>query len=110
MGFFLCLQMQGLQEGEKLGVGSLALAGGLAGVCYWLPVYPADIVKSKIQIDDFKNPTYRGSIDCLVKASATYSCMCSRACFMAIKGKLGQAKSLVETLGRFGESQSLYRL
>ena len=30
--------VQGLQPGEKLGVGSLVLAGGVAGVAYWGPV------------------------------------------------------------------------
>lgn len=59
--------LQGLKEDEKLGLGSLVLAGGLAGVFYWGPVYPADIVKSKIQVDDFKHPQYSGSIDCAVK-------------------------------------------
>lgn len=56
-----------MKEGEKLGVGSLALAGGLAGCAYWGPVYPADIVKSKIQVDSFQNPEYKGAIDCFIK-------------------------------------------
>lgn len=63
--------MQGLKQDEKLGLGSLVLAGGLAGVFYWGPVYPADIVKSKIQVDDFKHPQYSGSIDCAVKVSTS---------------------------------------
>ena len=67
--------MQGLQPNEKLGVGSLALAGGLAGLAYWGPVYPADVVKSKIQIDDFRNPAYKGAIDCAVKVGAAPRCL-----------------------------------
>lgn len=59
--------VQGLKQEDKLGVGSLIVAGGLAGVFYWGPVYPADIVKSKIQVDSFQNPQYSGSIDCAVK-------------------------------------------
>jgi len=61
--------VQGLKEGEQLGVGTLAMAGGLAGVFYWGPVYPADIIKSKIQVDDFRNPEYKGIIDCAVKVT-----------------------------------------
>lgn len=68
--FLKSIALQGLKEDEKLGLGSLVAAGGLAGVAYWGPVYPADIVKSKIQVDDFRNPQYSGSIDCAVKVSA----------------------------------------
>ena len=48
----------------QLGLGSMVVAGGVAGVCYWLPVYPADIVKSRIQVDDYNNPAYRSTWDC----------------------------------------------
>jgi solute carrier family 25 carnitine/acylcarnitine transporter 20/29 len=34
------------------------LFGALAGVCYWLPVYPIDVMKSKIQTDTL-DPTKR---------------------------------------------------
>ena len=27
-----------------------ALAGGLGGCCFWLAVFPADLVKSRIQV------------------------------------------------------------
>ncbi|KVH91729.1 Mitochondrial carrier domain-containing protein [Cynara cardunculus var. scolymus] len=43
--------------------GSLMLAGGLAGGSYWISVYPLDVVKSVIQIDDYKNPKYSGLVD-----------------------------------------------
>lgn len=62
--------LQGLQEDEKLGVGSLMLAGGLAGMFFWAPVYPADVVKSKIQVDDFRNPAYKGTLDCAIKVTS----------------------------------------
>ncbi|XP_076901866.1 mitochondrial carnitine/acylcarnitine carrier-like protein [Bidens hawaiensis] len=48
---------------SRLSRGSLMLAGGLAGASYWITVYPTDVVKSMIQIDDFTNPKYSGSID-----------------------------------------------
>ena len=41
---------------SELGEGSLIVAGGLAEACFWLSVYPTDIVKSVIQVDDYKNP------------------------------------------------------
>nr|XP_043608678.1 mitochondrial carnitine/acylcarnitine carrier-like protein [Erigeron canadensis] len=50
-----------------LNQGTLMMAGGLAGAAYWVVVYPADVVKSVIQIDDFKNPKYSGSIDAFKK-------------------------------------------
>nr|XP_043606155.1 mitochondrial carnitine/acylcarnitine carrier-like protein [Erigeron canadensis]XP_043606156.1 mitochondrial carnitine/acylcarnitine carrier-like protein [Erigeron canadensis]XP_043606157.1 mitochondrial carnitine/acylcarnitine carrier-like protein [Erigeron canadensis] len=50
-----------------LSQGTLMMAGGLAGGAFWVSVYPTDVVKSVIQIDDFKNPKYSGSIDAFKK-------------------------------------------
>lgn len=47
--------------------GSLIVAGGLAGGAFWVSVYPTDVVKSAIQIDDYRNPKYSGSIDAFKK-------------------------------------------
>ncbi|KAK1374957.1 mitochondrial carnitine/acylcarnitine carrier-like protein [Heracleum sosnowskyi] len=55
---------------SKLGRGSFMLAGGLAGGSFWIFVYPTDVVKSAIQVDDFKNPKYSGSIDAFRKILA----------------------------------------
>lgn len=59
--------LQGLSSTAELGVGSLILAGGLGGVAYWGPVYPADVIKSRIQVDDLQRPQYRGMLDCFSK-------------------------------------------
>jgi len=59
--------LQGLSSTKELGVGSLVLAGGLGGVAYWGPVYPADVIKSRMQVDDLRSPTYRGMLDCFSK-------------------------------------------
>lgn len=56
---------------SRLGRGSLMLAGGLAGGAYWVAVYPVDVVKSVIQIDDYKNPKYSGAIDASKKILRT---------------------------------------
>ena len=29
---------------------SLAFAGGIAGVCLWTAIFPADVVKSRVQV------------------------------------------------------------
>ncbi|GLU05420.1 hypothetical protein SLE2022_225220 [Rubroshorea leprosula] len=63
--------MAGGQDTSKLGRGSLIIAGGLAGASVWLSVYPTDIVKSVIQIDDYKNPKFSGSIDAFRKILAS---------------------------------------
>ncbi|KAK1379127.1 Mitochondrial carnitine/acylcarnitine carrier-like protein [Heracleum sosnowskyi] len=61
----------GGQDTSKLGQGSLMLAGGLAGGAFWMSVYPTDVVKSAIQVDDYKNPKYSGSINAFKKILAT---------------------------------------
>lgn len=56
---------------SELGKGSLIVAGGLAGACFWLSVYPTDVVKSVIQVDDYKNPKFSGSVDAFKKIFAS---------------------------------------
>ncbi|MFS7926909.1 putative mitochondrial carrier domain superfamily [Helianthus anomalus] len=56
---------------SALGRGSLIIAGGLAGGAFWASVYPTDVIKSVIQIDDYKNPKYSGSIDAFKKIVKT---------------------------------------
>ncbi|KAL3621767.1 hypothetical protein CASFOL_034427 [Castilleja foliolosa] len=59
--------LAGGQDTSSLGRGQLMLAGGLAGASFWVSVYPTDVVKSVLQVDDFKNPKYSGSIDAFKK-------------------------------------------
>lgn len=47
--------------------GAIATAGGIAGLVYWLAVFPIDTVKSVMQADTLQNPKYRGVIDCCEK-------------------------------------------
>ncbi|KAL3497783.1 hypothetical protein ACH5RR_040515 [Cinchona calisaya] len=63
--------LAGGQDTSSLGRGSLMLAGGLAGGSFWLSVYPTDVVKSVIQVDDYKNPKFSGSIDAFRKILAS---------------------------------------
>ncbi|GJM91548.1 hypothetical protein PR202_ga07928 [Eleusine coracana subsp. coracana] len=62
--------LAGGKDTSNLGRGSQILAGGLAGAAFWLSVYPTDVVKSVIQVDDYKNPRYSGSINALRKIVA----------------------------------------
>ncbi|XVF11039.1 hypothetical protein REPUB_Repub07fG0235000 [Reevesia pubescens] len=55
--------MAGGPDTSKLGRGSLIVAGGLAGASFWFSVYPTDVVKSVLQVDDYKNPKFTGSIN-----------------------------------------------
>ena len=55
------LQGEGSPE---LGTGQLMLAGAGAGAVYWLTVYPADVIKSKLQVDSYQRPIYKGTLDC----------------------------------------------
>ncbi|KAK4490417.1 hypothetical protein RD792_001094 [Penstemon davidsonii] len=59
--------LAGGQDTSSLGRGSLILAGGVAGGAFWVFVYPTDVVKSVLQVDDFKNPKYFGSLDAVRK-------------------------------------------
>ncbi|KAK6947429.1 Mitochondrial substrate/solute carrier [Dillenia turbinata] len=63
--------MAGGQDTSSLGRGSLVVAGGLAGASFWAVVYPTDVVKSVIQVDNYQNPKYSGSIDAFKKILAS---------------------------------------
>ncbi|KAL6349188.1 hypothetical protein AAG906_033844 [Vitis piasezkii] len=63
--------LAGGPDTSGLGRGSLILAGGLAGASFWASVYPTDVVKSVIQVDDYKNPKFSGSIDAFRKTLAS---------------------------------------
>ncbi|CAJ2636345.1 unnamed protein product [Trifolium pratense] len=51
--------------------GSLIVAGGLAGGSFWFLVYPTDVIKSVLQVDDYKNPKFSGSFDAFKKIMAS---------------------------------------
>lgn len=61
----------GGQDTSSLGRGSLIVAGGVAGATFWFSVYPTDVVKSVIQVDDYKNPKFSGSVDAFRKILKT---------------------------------------
>lgn len=63
--------LAGSTDTSKLGRGSLIVAGGLAGGTFWLSVYPTDVIKSVIQVDDYKNPKFSGFADAFRKIIAS---------------------------------------
>lgn len=63
--------MAGGQDTSQLGRGPLIVAGGLAGASFWAAVYPTDVVKSVIQVDDYNNPKYSGFMDAFRKIQKT---------------------------------------
>lgn len=46
------------------------LAGGLAGIGYWVFIYPIDYVKTLLQTDNMAKPKYSGMLDCFRQRSA----------------------------------------
>eukprot|EP00878_Enallax_costatus_P027956 GHUV01030149.1.p3 GENE.GHUV01030149.1~~GHUV01030149.1.p3 ORF type:complete len:118 (+),score=35.57 GHUV01030149.1:2116-2469(+) len=56
--------VKGLQSTQDLGFGDLLLAGGLGGTAFWLGCYPLDVIKSKLQVDSYQYPKYKGIMDC----------------------------------------------
>lgn len=46
--------LAGGKDTSQLGRGSLLLAGGVGGAAFWASVYPADVIKSMIQVDDYR--------------------------------------------------------
>ncbi|KAI8472110.1 MAG: mitochondrial carrier [Monoraphidium minutum] len=55
---------------SDLGFGDNLVAGGLGGTAFWLACYPTDVVKSKLQVDSYTSPQYRGMLDCARKVVA----------------------------------------
>jgi solute carrier family 25 (mitochondrial carnitine/acylcarnitine transporter), member 20/29 len=63
--------MQGLDSPQNLDSFSLVLAGGLSGVSFWGSMYPFDIIKSKLQVQERGSKQYTGILDCLRKVVLT---------------------------------------
>ncbi|KAL2499000.1 Mitochondrial carnitine/acylcarnitine carrier-like protein [Abeliophyllum distichum] len=63
--------LAGGPDTSNLGRGSLMAAGGLAGAAFWISVYPTDVIKSVIQVDDYIKPKFNGSVDAFRKILAS---------------------------------------
>ena len=63
--------LAGGKDTSKLGKGSQMVAGGIAGALFWMSVYPTDVIKSVIQVDNYRNPKYKGTLDAFGKVYTT---------------------------------------
>ena len=70
---FLCraaMKHKGLSHVDELSPAIVCVAGGIGGIMAWVVTYPADVVKSRIQIDGMDGvQRYRGTIDCFRQSS-----------------------------------------
>lgn len=53
-------------DGPKQKLAAL-IAGSFAGLAYWLPVFPIDNIKTRLQSDNLTTPKYKGFFDCFAK-------------------------------------------
>ena len=59
------MERQGLHRRDMLDMVSLMLAGAFGGYCLWIPTFPIDVVKSKLQTDAFVNGQYTTVRECV---------------------------------------------
>ncbi|KAF0473768.1 mitochondrial carrier [Gigaspora margarita] len=61
--------IEGNKKRDQVAKWKLLLFGATAGFGMWIPVYPIDVVKSKLQTDGFTSQTrqYKSAIDCFAK-------------------------------------------
>ena len=68
---YLC-QYQARRKGisiDELSIFNLIMIGGTSGLLSWVPNYPMDVIKTRIQADGVEgNSKYSGIIDCCKKA------------------------------------------
>ena len=76
-----------IHDGHVNLLGSL-ICGAMAGVAFWLPVYPIDYVKTIVQGDSLTNPKYNGNLHC---ARMEYQRAGPKVFFTALDIMLGRA-------------------
>lgn len=62
---------------EDLDLIYATISGGVAGIFFWLSIYPLDSIKSRLQSDSFTNPMYKNTVDCFKKSvkNEGYGCL-----------------------------------
>ena len=75
-GYFMAYELalryfteNGRRSKSEVGILPIMLSGAIGGFGMWLPVYPVDVVKSKLQTDAFEltSRRYRSTWDCVRK-------------------------------------------
>jgi solute carrier family 25 carnitine/acylcarnitine transporter 20/29 len=59
------MKQKGLNRREELDVLSLMAAGAFGGYCLWIPTFPIDVIKSKLQTDALMGGRYTSMWDCV---------------------------------------------
>jgi len=54
-------------DGSGIALHHSLLCGAAAGYMYWLPTYPIDVIKSRIQADSLETPQNKGIVDAAMK-------------------------------------------
>ena len=72
---WLCRSLRSMDAGQS-SLFVFFIAGGLAGCISWTAIYPADVIKSRLQADEIvpgQSTCYRynGIVDCVRKSVAT---------------------------------------
>ena len=67
-GVYMLVYEAGLRSLQWNHIVTTLVSGGTAGVVSWAVITPVDVIKSRIQADDIKKPTYSGVIDCFRKS------------------------------------------
>ena len=50
---------------DDIGILKTALCGGLGGVSFWISIFPADVVKSRVQVDSHSELAKNGFLKAL---------------------------------------------
>ena len=53
------------KNAEDMKLWQVFVSGGLAGLGFWIPVYPIDVIKSRMQADSLINPRYSSTLACI---------------------------------------------
>ena len=65
---YLCKKTNAITEGGKVNISKLLFCGGTAGMLCWIVTYPADVIKTRQQMDGMGVTKYKGMVDCTVKS------------------------------------------
>jgi len=52
------------QSRREYSIAKIGVAGSIAGILFWVSVFPVDVVKTRIQTDSLDKPQYKGIVDC----------------------------------------------